>query len=477
MSTLHHVSKVRRRPGPEPRSKSLSFSLMILLFFLLSACTAGSNTSTDPSGNSSDPGIAESSTGTAEKVSTKTDRTETKSDAQSTTAQTQGSKENPALDDIEYLKTYAVPIAEVKNKDPEYTLFRDYQIVLMGEVHGTVHSMTAEMELIKALHREGFRHLVFEFGPAELYLIDRYIASEEDDLSAFTRALKLAAKTMISSEETLTFFRELRTFIRSLPEEERLILHTADLQHSGNIAAMVLQMIAGNEYRERLNQCDQDEYADSLKQILEMNPEEAENKDTRRDVAALHSLSIEYPEDAVKFWGRDCELAAEILQKTSDALDCRKDPDNFQVLRENKMKEYFVQEWKKAPGEKWMGVFGKYHADLLGIARGNDEDTFSLARYLDKKYPDTAGNVAAIQFFYYNSRVKDTKDGVYRSVSLFDQYSINRYHKIIDESEHEVLFCPLTLEESPFFASEDLTLKNYQYMVLIKNSSATTPIE
>lgn len=478
MFILHHVSKLRRYTGLQRRSKSLYFSMMFLICLVLSACTTGKDNSAASSGNPTTPSLAENSTGTTDAASPKKDSDETKiGNTSTTTVLTPESKENPAMDDVEYLKTYAVPIAEVKHKDPEYTRFADYQIVLMGEVHGTVHSMTAEMELIRALHREGFRHLVFEFGPAELYLIDRYIASEQDDSSALTRALKLASKTMISSEESLAFFRELRAFIKSLPEEEKLILHTADLQHSGNIAAMVLQMIAGSEYRDRLNQCVQNEYADFLKQILEMNPEETENKEARGKVVTLHSLSIKYKEDAMKFWEKDYELVTDVLQKTSDAFDCRKDQDNFQVLRENKMKEYFVQEWNKAPNEKWMGIVGKYHADLLAAARGNDENTPSLAGYLDKEHPDTAGKIGAILFFYYNSHVKDTKDGTYRSVSLSDQFGINQYSKMMRDSEHEVLFCPLMLERSPFLSPGNLTLKSYQYIVLIKDSKATTPIK
>lgn len=451
------------------------FSVLVLLIFLLSACTAGENPSTTVSEKVT---VAENSTGTTAAVSPEKNSDETKTDNTSTTTVlTPESKENPAMGDVEYLQTYAVPIAEVKNRNMEYTRFGDYQIVLMGEVHGTVHNMTAEMELIRALHREGFRHLVFEFGPAELYLINRYVASEQDDLRAFTRALKLASKTMMSSEETLAFFRELRNFIKQLPEEEKLILHATDLQHSANIAVTVLQMIAGSEYRDRLDQCVQNKYADFLKQILEMNPEETENKEARGKVVTLHALSIKYKEDAMKFWGKDYEPVTEILQKTSDAFDCRKSPDNFNFLRENKMKEYFVREWNKAPNEKWMGILGKGHADLLGTACGNDDNTPTLARYLDKEYPDTAGKIGAILFFYYNCNVKDTSDGTYRSVSLSERFGINQYSKTVRDSEHEVLFCPLTLERSPFFSLEDHTLKSHQYMVLIKNSKATTPIE
>jgi len=104
------------------------------------------------------------------------------------------------------------------------------RVVLSGENHQEVgFNSVLEYSLMRLLYeRAGYRHYILELSPARAYYLERYVVKGD----------KYAEKLIkgISSVEYFKFFKKLRDWNQTLPANDRIHIHGADVERFDDLA-------------------------------------------------------------------------------------------------------------------------------------------------------------------------------------------------------------------------------------------------
>lgn len=133
------------------------------------------------------------------------------------------------VETIEKLK----PIADISLLD---SVLKDYRIFVTGENHTYISdNINMKMEMIKYLKsKAGVKNLIIELGFSRGYLINTYINSD-------TTFLNLLSNT--TNEKYLDFYKLLRTYNQTLPENERISVHGIDVERFPEDAPVLMSHI------------------------------------------------------------------------------------------------------------------------------------------------------------------------------------------------------------------------------------------
>lgn len=104
------------------------------------------------------------------------------------------------------------------------TIVPKYRLFLFGEIHGVAVNPRLEMKMIRYLYVHGnLRHIVMEYGPAEVFLYQRYLDTGDE--------YWVEDSWMFKMPEYVRFWRELHAFNQSVKDKIDLVGLDFDSDH------------------------------------------------------------------------------------------------------------------------------------------------------------------------------------------------------------------------------------------------------
>lgn len=352
---------------------------------------------------------------------------------------------------VDYLAQNAIPLSELGAQDAGYTRFSEYQVILIGESHGTQKTFEAELMLLEHLNQAyGVRHILLELGYCDGELLNDYL--QNGDEAILQEMLENLKGTSAYSEETYTFYQSLYEYNRNLPEGETLYLSGVDVQHQLKTGAYYL-------YRLLPDTPPPEQIASHIAALS------AYTAYTEEALAALRQSIVEQEATYLSYLGEEAYgkflRGVESMRQGVDYY--ASDDDGF---REACMISNCIEALEAHPAEMAYGIFGDFHTTLSGACQDGQP---VLANYLNNSYEKTAGLIASITCLYDKSKSR-------RPNGVFD---INSGYAITVKAAplmpDDIAFCPLDLSGSPFGAEGERSLESQQYLVIIRNSAAVNP--
>lgn len=116
------------------------------------------------------------------------------------------------------------------------------QVFVLAEHWHNIKSVPrATMKLLRYLHKHGnVRILAIEQGASAAHMINGYLRSGDT-----LRLRQIARNTMFWGKENWEFFEDLYTFNQTLPEEDRIIVKSIDIEYKMESAIFVINELIG----------------------------------------------------------------------------------------------------------------------------------------------------------------------------------------------------------------------------------------
>ena len=302
------------------------------------------------------------------------------------------------------------------------------RVVLSGENHLEVgFNSVLEYSLMRLLYeRAGYRHYILELSPARAYYLERYVVQGD----------KYAEKLIkgISSVEYFKFFKKLRDWNQTLPENDRIHIHGADVERFDDLAIeRVAEVFRKHSKKETIPI----EIISAVKLVLyestygfssrliDFDLEESKNNDSlSKRIETLDRWNTQLLEIKSDFRSNSVQIEQAIDEKwveinswlnvdSNEFKEAYKgikeynlwktlDNSNQQYIwRENTLYERFSKALKENPNEGFFGQFGRCHISLTP----SDIDCGwynykSVLHQLSAKYFNGKDSVLNIGIFY-----------------------------------------------------------------------------
>ncbi len=158
----------------------------------------------------------------------------------------------------------------------------------------------ATLKVLRYLHKHAnVRILAIEQGESAAHMINDFLSSGDT-----TKLRQIARNTMFWGKENWEFFQNLRAFNLSLPEEERVLVKSIDIEYKMESAIFVINQLIGNRL-----------IPDALKSTVGVFRELFVNTSAHRE--SYQGLSVMYYYDR--------ELVERLILKTIDDIDRKSD--------------------------------------------------------------------------------------------------------------------------------------------------------
>lgn len=264
---------------------------------------------------------------------------------------------------------------------PLRNLAETSNVVFYGESHGIADNYSIVLKLMKYLHSLGYRYLVLEedFTDADRY--NQYLATGDEGLLTGLDKWK-RTKFETNSVEGLQFFRELRNWNQSLPEDERIAIWSADVSMQYEQAKQRISEQISRIPRPRvvprllelfLSKSDSYSGVKSFEGDLERELSGLSGREIEELRLQVRSLKDAYASDASR---QDENVAADYPSRAD--------------IRDLAMAAAFDGYWRWADAPRTGKVF------VYMGARHGDVTQNTVGRILSEKYEPTKGKVATI---------------------------------------------------------------------------------
>lgn len=342
------------------------------------------------------------------------------------------------------------------------------EVFLCGESHSIAKNKEIELYLLKYFNQKGnVRYLLTEQGYGTSVLINKYL--ETGDESYLDIIYSKLEETYSWNKEGYNFWLDLYKYNNQLPEDKKLIVVGADIEHQTLTAYIALNELLPKENA-----------PNSIAKNIEYLRNNCNNSEIN-DIGFAVELSKDldtYLED-YKAYLKDNFFDFEFI--VNNIINAYKyyhkgtRDDNF---RESCINQNFEKIYSHYPKGKYFGQWGSQHTYL-----SNRKEPYGtnncFATFLNSGFDPTKGKVISIKYFYKDSKSM-TRDKNYgekkvkevKTASILDEEAKGDYTLIRFDGEAS------PFEYKPFLVSYPnggVTTDYYQFAILIKNSPATRP--
>lgn len=349
---------------------------------------------------------------------------------------------------VAYLQEASVPVDALAVEGEDYG-FGAYDVLLMGEGHGTQKTYIAEKNLVEYLVREqGIRHLAMEIGVCDAQLVGRYLQTGDE---AYIRMILGELKgTAAYTMETFAFYKWLGELNGTLADGDKLDVYGMDVQHQMFTGLAALSLLLPEE-----------EAPEEIAQVAEVilrgrtfapmsGDTMLESLDANRDVYEA-------------YLGENFAAFVQGAESIRQGIEFYKKHDS--AYREACLKENFAAALEANGDARWAGIFGQSHTALsAGDA--------NMGGYLVHSYAATKDKVGSISFLYTNSKAMNPDGG---EAIVLDEMPLAKM--VAGTMPSDVSFCRLDTPQSPFGKDGEESLKSQQYIVIIEDSPAAEPYQ
>lgn len=332
-----------------------------------------------------------------------------------------------------YLAQVALPLVDLPAQAADYAGLDAYDVLLIGESHGTQKAYEAEKLLLAYFVQvQGVRHIALEIGYSGGQLLGRYL--ETGDVSYLNALIDTVRRDSLAyTEETYDFWLWLGALHAALPEGDGLSVYGVDVEMSMATPCRWLSMLLPPERAP-------DAIARMAETYLRRGLVPGGGAETVLAHAAGHAAVWQaYLGDA---YGEFCRTLSHMAR--SDACTRTEDFN----CREQYLKDSLVAAIDAAGGARVAGIFGSAHVLLNGAAWQGTES--NLASFLMHEHAPTRGRVAALVMDFGDSG------------------------RVGHAMPSDMNLCPLDASDGITPANGGNLLDYAQYMLVILDSPAAT---
>lgn len=343
------------------------------------------------------------------------------------------------------------------------------KLFLVGESHGVGVNQPIQFMFLKYFREKGSaKYMILEFPPTFAAKINSFFTS--GDTLWLDSAFSPLKGTFAWTTEYLDFFKDIHEYNSSFSDSERIKCVGIDVEHQSGAALYVLKGMLP----------DQSAPKEIEPMISKLRSAEVERSDYRAGwkiatelIEDLNTNSDSYEGFLGDNYFEYSFLLGNIINgKRVNTLKKEKGRRAYLAARDSVMYDNMMLFHKNFPDEKAFGFWGTSH-----IYREEFQSIRALGAHLEQCDSPYRGRVLSIHMNYQNCR-KINRGGnrVTPLYSLFPNGIFDFY-----KGENPTLY-NLDRENSPFhtFRFSPLyksgTTKLFQYLLLIKNSDASTPL-
>ncbi|KPU27706.1 hypothetical protein TR13x_04075 [Caloranaerobacter sp. TR13] len=346
-----------------------------------------------------------------------------------------------------------------------------YDVFLAGESHAIAKNYDIQLALLKYFNQKAdVRYLLGEMGYSKSAFINEYMETgNEELLELIYRNLKGTASW---NKESYEFWKKLRKYNMTLPENKKIKVIGIDIEHQVKTALIYLYSIIPNR-----------EIPESIKPTIERfknSKNNIKNKDELRKL--IHLLRDDMKNNEIiykEYFGDkffDFSIVVDNIENSINAYEA-----DFDIIREQSIYDNFKRVYNQLPKGKYFGQWGLEHVyQRLCHSYMDEKDRFAM--YLNRDDSPVKDKVLSIAYGYINCfrMTWGKKYGVKRNVSAIKDIGIlNRFAKT------DITIFRLIGTDSPFnkklyFVKKPIggvTTDYFQYVILIKDSKGTTPFD
>jgi len=354
-------------------------------------------------------------------------------------------------------------------------------VFLLGETHGFAEIRDLDFALLQHLHRTaGVRYYLMEAGPSHAWFINRYLETGDEQMLVVIFTDPVMKGTFNWTREHRSFWKLVRAWNDSLPEEDRVRAVGVDVEHQAATAAACLRRLLPNTAPPA-------GISDPINRVIQL----ADSPDLKSvgSIAKVVLASLETNRaDYVAFLGDhlfDFELVACNLHKAYEYYTTprvavkrgRKDE-----IREQACFEAFKRVQARLPEGRFYGCWGNAH---VSQRRHQNMDFFGTM--LNGPDSPVAGKILSIWTLYQDCQrmVRPASpDRGYRVDSFAaESGQVRPFAKV---ARSNVTLFRLNGADSPFTKQPYLvpqpcdgggTTDYFQYLILLRGATPTTPLE
>lgn len=329
--------------------------------------------------------------------------------------------------------------------------FENYNVYLLGENHAIGKNTDIRLSFMKFLHENyGVRYLIDESGYCDAMLFNLYL--ETGDASMLQEIIESVKGTFGYTKELEAFYKNLYTYNKTLPDNEKIIMIGIDVQHNWEEGLEILQLLV-EENKEK-------PVPDTVQSVLEIMKQEEHTAEEIK--AALTIMDENKPEFEQYFADKYFDFYYG-MRSVWQSLEFYKEHD-FSV-RERFIHENIRDYYTALDMDKCFGMFGGAHTMLDGMM-GEDKN---LAQYLNTEFAPTQNKVLSIMCMYENSYYMDKRTG--EAMPVVPNYGKRLNQTLAAATTGNYGICPTDTIQLGNDALSDM----FQYMLCIKDSPAATP--
>ena len=259
------------------------------------------------------------------------------------------------------------------DKNDDFTGFdlldiADEQLFVMAEHWHNIKSVPrTTMKLLRYLHQNAnVRILAIEQGASVAFMINQYLSSGDT-----TMLRDISRNTMFWGKENYAFFEDLREFNLSIPEEERIIVRSIDIEYKMESAIYVLnQMTEGKTIPAELEP--------TIGEFQWMYNQTKEHRESYQGLAVMFYYNKENVTELVKrtlfamrddpspyqsFFGTSYEQFSTMMQDMADGLYFDyTNPNTKYKFRDRLIHSKFIDLINENPDTGILCVIGERHA-------------------------------------------------------------------------------------------------------------------
>jgi hypothetical protein len=343
------------------------------------------------------------------------------------------------------------------------------RVILLGEEHGLATMVELDLAMLRYLHRAaGVRVYMGEFGYAMGCLLNRYLETGDDtQLDLVMRELRTS---MAWTKEQRRFFTDLRAWNQTLPQAERVRIVGVDIEHQHRLALRYLDDLAwqrnkaGPEIREmivKLEGMANERMGPTLGQYI---------KDLTSSIAAHREGYAALLGDRLF----DFELVVENVGRAVERYSQHKTTQSF-ANRDQAIYDNFRKLYSRMGGGVWYGRWGAFH-----IYQRRTENVDQFAELLNRPESPVAGQVVSIQPLYWHAEGmgQDYKPRTFTTdVNSSMPFAAAALPERITLFRLDGADSPFRQRAPGFLQGEGMPVDLAQYVVLIRNATATQPLE
>ena len=351
------------------------------------------------------------------------------------------------------------PIADINLLD---SVLKNYRIFVTGENHTYIaDNINMKMEMIKYLKSQaGVRNLIIELGFARGHLINTYINSD-------TTFLNLLSNT--TNEKYLNFYKLLRTYNQTLPENERISVHGIDVERFPEDAPVLMSHIFSKNKQKVPSsisffaECINSYSTYFLKRKI---PDDGETNinysiyqtSTFSNSKIIDTLIVDFEKaksELENYLGSDFELFEKAMISLMQYRKYKKYdqmPHQY-IYRENFMFNNLKNLLDKDSTSKYFGQFGRCHISQKEL---NEECNWWAFSSLAKKIKENSNYKILSMGIFYNTEMGD---------NYFSDPNTNE-----EVEKYKIMVSGEDYRMNKIIKTDSNLLQHYQYLIYAGNS-------